>query len=301
MLPSLKQIGTICFTTILSLFISPSYSYITNSSGCNQGVLQTDTGPAALEANYSANTINTKWYSDGTRLTGAGIPGTCTYDNALSLPAAQTKPGYTFGGWRLHVAAAPACLIPSTLIGASSSSYADEFGYEPETNFGSSIPESWDTDFGVTDLSSLRSVVGGYDAGVWGVSWGQTALVIGDALCAEDDGSGAPDIEGISSLDLYSQDIIMNCYCRARTYITSTGQCNFASSNWVWNQEGSFDGQGCVMGVSDPEDPGFDPMYPDGYCDVYPVDECRSTCAELCASSAAYGVESSIFTGLVAQ
>ena len=112
LLPSLKQIGTICFTTILSLFISPSYSYITNSSGCNQGVLQTDTGPAALEANYSANTINTKWYSDGTRLTGAGIPSTCTYDVALSLPAAQTKPGYAFGGWKLRVVE-PEPVIPT--------------------------------------------------------------------------------------------------------------------------------------------------------------------------------------------
>ena len=98
---SLKQIGTICFTTILSLFISPSYSYITNSSGCNQGVLQTDTGPAALEANYSANRINTTWYSDGTAIQGA--PSYCMYDAAITLPSAQTKPGYTFGGWRLHV------------------------------------------------------------------------------------------------------------------------------------------------------------------------------------------------------
>ena len=175
LLPSLKQIGTICFTTILSLFISPSYSYITNSSGCNQGVLQTDTGPAALEANYSANTINTKWYSDGTQLTGTGIPGTCTYDNALSLPASQTKPGYDFGGWRIK---APAPITLSDLLN------------ETATNYGYAGHEHcyWDDDLEdtVCDGYAPQYNVNIYDFSAphsWGVSFGENKI-IGKSGCA---------------------------------------------------------------------------------------------------------------------
>ena len=108
LLPSLKQIGTICFT--ISLFTFPNFTFATNipttNPGCTTSVLGADNvanRSAALEPDFSANTINTTWYSNGTQLTGDNIPATCTYDAALTPPTPAARPGYTFGGWTLRV------------------------------------------------------------------------------------------------------------------------------------------------------------------------------------------------------
>ena len=153
---SLKQIGTICFLTIF--FISPTFadnetpSYITNASNCNQGVLHTTSAPAALEANYSANRINTTWYSNGTALSGNGVPSSCTYDSALLPPTPDARPGYTFGGWRVHVAAP---VVP-TLDSVNTNSPVISFttmGYDWEVTF----------DYGV--VSGHSGCVPGYPYG----------------------------------------------------------------------------------------------------------------------------------------
>ena len=60
-------------------------------------------GSAALEPDFSANTINTTWYSNGEPLTGNNIPGTCTYDAPLVPPTPEARPGYAFNGWTLRV------------------------------------------------------------------------------------------------------------------------------------------------------------------------------------------------------
>ena len=203
-LPSLKQIGTICFTTILSLFISPSYSYITNASSCDEDVLNTTSAPAALEANYSANTINTKWYSDGTQLTGTGIPSTCTYDAAISLPGAQTKPGYTFGGWRVHVA--PICEIPYSLVSTNGISS----GYKGAPSGFMEAQVSNTADYGLTEEQT------------WGVTWENGDKVTGMAMCSSTASGGA----GIDA---------RYCWCKA-THYTANGvsQCSLSSPTWVY-------------------------------------------------------------------
>ena len=60
-------------------------------------------GSAALEPDFSANTINTTWYSNGEPLTGNNIPGTCTYDAPLVPPTPSPRPGYVFAGWKVRV------------------------------------------------------------------------------------------------------------------------------------------------------------------------------------------------------
>ena len=218
---SLKQIGTICFTTILSLFISPSYSYITNASNCDEDVLNTTSAPASLEANYSANRINTKWYSDGTRLTGAGIPGTCTYDNALSLPAAQTKPGYAFGGWRVHVAAAPACTIPSTLVSTDGSSY----GYKNDRTGSYGADSDNTSDYNLTEDNT------------WGVTWSNGDKVTGEAFCSTtDDGKSYAQTGNPGTIGGYAAGG-RYCWCRATHYTANNAQqCSLSSPAWVFHR-----------------------------------------------------------------
>ena len=64
--------------------------------GCNQAVLNTTEGSAALEAIYTPNTIGTTWYSDGVQLEVDNAATSCTYDSAMTLPTNPTKAGYVF-------------------------------------------------------------------------------------------------------------------------------------------------------------------------------------------------------------
>ena len=112
LITSLKQIGTICLT--ISLFTIPNFASAENipttNPGCTTTVLGAQNianGSASLEPDFSANTINTTWYSNGEQLTGNNIPGTCRYDAALTPPTPAARPGYTFNGWTLRVPAAP--------------------------------------------------------------------------------------------------------------------------------------------------------------------------------------------------
>ena len=274
-MPSLKQIGTICFLSIIS--IPPTFadnetpSYITNSSNCNQGVLQTDTGPAALEANYSANTINTTWYSNGTTLSGNGVPSSCIYDAALVPPTPDARPGYTFGGWRVHVAA-PACLIPSTDVSNNAE----------------------DESMGCLDINGagLCAGKGGFDQnapnygisdpGEWGVSWSNGDKVTGVALCSAHGGNNHSDQWGGNSSDWTSDETTLTsatgetqyCWCKATHYTANNAQqCSLSSPSCVFeNNYGS-------------------------------ASECAFNCANDCADDVRYhsAFRAAVFTGLVAQ
>ena len=214
-MPSLKQIGTICFLSIIS--ISPTFadnetpSYITNASNCNQGVLQTDTGPAALEANYSANRINTTWYSDGTALSGNGVPSSCTYDAALVPPTPDSRPGYAFGGWKIK-----RCEIPSTDVSTNCNAYAAK-------------RLSGGTDS--TDGGATAATYGLEQPGEWGVSWENGDKVTGVALCSQTSGTylntGTPDETGNGETQY--------CWCKATHYTANNAQqCSLSSPSWVF-------------------------------------------------------------------
>ena len=56
----------------------------------------------ALPATCAANTINIDWNPDNG---GVHIQNMCTYNDAITLPAEPTKPGYTFTGWKLDTTA----------------------------------------------------------------------------------------------------------------------------------------------------------------------------------------------------
>ena len=104
-LPSLKQIGTICFLSII--LISPTFATTptlipASDPGCNQAVLNTTSGSAALEAIYTPNTINTTWYTGYGENGVYSSPTTCDYGDTINLPTINpSRPGYAFNGWRL--------------------------------------------------------------------------------------------------------------------------------------------------------------------------------------------------------
>ena len=77
---------------------------IPTPASCNNSVLNTTEGSASLEAIYTANTINTTWYTGYGENGQAASPTTCSYDGTINLPATNpSRPGYAFNGWTLRV------------------------------------------------------------------------------------------------------------------------------------------------------------------------------------------------------
>ena len=308
LITSLKQIGTICLT--ISLFTIPNFTFATNipttNPGCTTTVLGADNvanRSAALEPDFHANTINTTWYSNGEQLTGNNIPGTCTYDAALTPPTPAARPGYVFNGWTLRVSNSGGnggeepqqqCLAPSVLIRTEADDYRYVNAYDVSS--GNLDNNSW---------YSFYNVSGPSENNTWACGWDITGsfVVFGEAVCAaSSDEYGAPDLEemdGINTMDPY---LSMNCYCHATGYSTSGTRCNFVSSNWVI---GDMFTSSCPDS-GDPNDPSFDPM--SQMCEYYAYDSCQESCAQVCAGLARgqpgggnnYYLEE-MLTGLIAQ
>ena len=149
--------------------------------GCNQAVLNTTEGSAALEAIYTPNTIGTTWYSDGVQMEVDNAATSCTYDTAMTLPTNPTKTGYDFVGWKVH----PQCKIPSTDVSNPPNAYAAK-----RLNGG-----TYTTSGGAT-----AATYGLEQPGEWGVSWSNGDKVTGVALCSQTSGTwattGTPDETG---------------------------------------------------------------------------------------------------------
>ena len=75
-----------------------------NSTTCDSGVLQHDSGTVRLRARYEPNTMNIRWYNNNTEISPTNsAANTCNYDGALTLPENQpTRTGYSFAGWRVR-------------------------------------------------------------------------------------------------------------------------------------------------------------------------------------------------------
>ena len=92
------------------------------TNDCVESTLGTATGPANLEADWTANTINLEWYNEDTKLTVPTTSNTCTYDGGITLPSTNpTKTGYTFKGWKVRsaasqVSAGPNCVAISDYV-----------------------------------------------------------------------------------------------------------------------------------------------------------------------------------------
>ncbi|MFQ6704105.1 MAG: hypothetical protein ACLRFP_03440 [Alphaproteobacteria bacterium] len=189
------------------LISAPAFSYVTDSSQCDNDVLSTYTGPANLTANWQGNNISVTWYNGDTQYAS----NSCTYGGNLTMPSSiPQKTGYTFKGWRVKQ-----CL--SGLDTSISTSWdATHTRWKSISSTGYTMANA----LGTENSSDLNN-------GEWAVTFSY-GTVKGMAKCSSTNGSvatpGTPsDTDG------------QYCWCQATNYTPNGGnQCNVASPSWVF-------------------------------------------------------------------
>ena len=204
----MKQIlltSAIAIFAIAPVFATTPTVIPANNPGCNEGVLNTTTGSAALEAIYTANTIGTTWYSNGGQLTGNNVPETCTYGTTLVPPTPNARPGYAFGGWTLMAQ----CSFSNLNTSSNGTAYAAK-----------SLGGGSDSTYG----GATASTYGLSSAGDWGVTF-SNGYAKGIALCSTSNSGDTP-----------SSTSGGHCWCKGTGYALSGGNfCSVTSSNW-WRE-----------------------------------------------------------------
>ena len=198
------------------------------TNDCVESTLGTATGPANLEADWTANTINLEWYNEDTKLTVPTTSNTCRYDGGITLPSTNpTKTGYTFRGWQVRVAQ---CLPSDFNYNGSISTW----GY---TVLNGNAGENEST-YGLT--------VG---SGEWAVDYGSAGVIKGMAKCSAKSGNhnnytwnNASSEWTASESELTSAGNGEYCWCQITGYDANKDKnyCPVASPSWVFrNGHGS--------------------------------------------------------------
>jgi len=201
-----------------------------NSAKCDNGTLETYQGESTLQAQWDANTINLKWYTDSSDNNGQEITptnnaaATCTYDDAIVLPTNTiTKEGYEFAGWRVRAAAAPSqpqqiTFDLTTLFGPNNICMnGSEYGYQNDST----------GQYGAYSKNTSTYGINGDQQ--WAVSFSY-GKIKGEALCSSTNGTyaqtGTPTETGGGQY----------CWCKPTGFAepnSSTYQ-NVSSSSWVF-------------------------------------------------------------------
>ena len=220
----------VLFASILALFLAvPAWATgeLSAPATCDTTDLGVSSGTLNVDLVWQANTINTTFYDNGTQLTGNNIPTSCNYDGTITLPAALSKPGYTFGGWRVK-----RCLIPSALIGT--------YGISRGNRSDSTAPNFhvyFANDYNLTEDNT------------WGVTWENGDKVTGVAFCSTtNDGKsyGQPGNPGtIGGYAVGGQ----HCWCQATHYTANAApKCRLASPVWMFYD--SLTADSCASGCA---------------------------------------------------
>ena len=199
------------------------------TNDCVETTLGTATGPANLEADWTANTINLEWYNEDTKLTVPTTSNTCTYDGGITLPSTNpTKTGYTFRGWQVRAAQ---CL-PSD-FNYNNVTWTSPYGYATLDGRAGSK----ETDFGLT--------VG---SGEWAVDYGNAGVIKGMARCSAKSGNNndytwtnASSEWSASESELTSASgETKYCWCQITGYDANKDKeyCQVASPSWVFGADG---------------------------------------------------------------
>ena len=219
-----------------------------NSPQCDNSTLHTTTGPATLNARWTANTIILNWNAgnDATFTAPAQNDAaySCEYDGGITLPTAPTRSGYTFGGWRVGAAAAQ-CVLSQQYVAAMDN---EEVDWEPQYVKWEPIAQNGYTmaeDFG-------GGVTSGLNAGEWSVTFTE-GTIKGRALCSNTPGTGWGEI-GTPNETGGGQ----YCWCAGTDFGNS---CHVASPSWVFSADnGDSDdcayrcALGCALTVLDRSD-----------------------------------------------
>ena len=217
------------------LISTPSFSYVTDSSQCDNDVLSTYDGSANLTANWQGNPISVTWYNGDTQYDS----NQCTYGGNLTMPSnIPTREGYTFRGWRARQAACSLSSLDTSISGtwyASKGSTGYCYYYNNDTDdevdgdcsdshFAGLNNSEWETNFSygtVKGMAKCSGLSGGNNNRTWS------------------DPSRATESELTSASGEKKY-----CWCAATSYTPDGGnQCNIASPSWVfYNGHGSASG-----------------------------------------------------------
>jgi len=200
-----------------------------SSAPCTDTTLDTPTGPAALEADWTANRITINWDAKN----GTTIPaGECTYDSTITLPTTPSKTGYTFGGWT--VKAGPA---QCSLSGLNSSTDGQLF---KQKSFDGTYCSAGDG--GPNDIFDCEnSTFDGLSAGEWQTNFSYGS-VKGTAYCSAKSGNTHYGQYGGDSSDWTATESELTsatgdaqyCWCKVTGYTPNGGDmCVPAASSWV--------------------------------------------------------------------
>ena len=200
------------------LISAPAFSYVTNSSHCDNDVLSTYSGSANLTANWQGNPITVTWYNGDTQYDS----NQCTYGGNLTMPSSiPSNPGYTFKGWRVRQ-----CSLSGLDTTIDASWDADHVAWQPINGSSGKTVAQAITNSGPFQLGPGTDRSSELNNGEWAVTFSY-GTIKGMAKCSETNGSFA--IVGVPS-DTTGQ----NCWCAATSYIPSNGsQCSIAALSWV--------------------------------------------------------------------
>ena len=221
----------------------PSFANIdknAQSATCDSSTIGTTTGPANLQADWTANTINLDFYSNDTKVG----TGTCSYDGAINLPSTPTVPtGYTFGGWRLRAAAAPVqqCSLSGVDwdLGGTGNAYKQlSGGVGPNVNqdvasYGITQPGEWAVRFSygqVNGVAKCSSKTGDNSSYSWTNDSGNLTALGGELGTT----GGA-------------------CWCKITSFTENDSQCNFVGDTYIYYDSfANYDvcKDGCASGCS---------------------------------------------------
>ena len=214
------------------LISAPAFSYVTNSSHCDNDVLSTYSGSANLTANWQGNPITVTWYNDDTQYDS----NQCTYGGNLTMPSSiPQKTGYTFRGWRVRQAACDLSTLDPTInaswdfdhiawkpIEGNGVGYDLQYAYWEEDIYFNIDNPNWQS-------QSFESVErsGGLNNGEWEIIFSY-GTVKGMAKCSETNGDHATVGNPSDTLGQY-------CWCAVTGYTPNSGNtCSVAALSWVF-------------------------------------------------------------------
>ena len=213
-----------CMFILLMMTISlPSFATdVTGGETCDTDVLNTDTGPVNLRAEFEPETIDLYWYNDNNPITVPTVSNSCTYDTPINLPPNPVKPGYKFRGWKVFN-------ILTTLDTSINILHWDSDGlrWKPIIPNGYTMSDV----FGSENSNDLEN-------GEWTVTF-EYGTVSGKSLCSTTTGTGhEPGSPNNSETGRY-------CWCIA----TKFNNIPVSLSNWVFrhNYEAA---SNCVYGCT---------------------------------------------------
>jgi len=213
---------------------------------CTDTTLDTPTGPAALEADWTANTITINWDAKN----GTTIPaGECTYDDTITLPTTPSKTGYTFGGWTVKAGPAQCSTTVSTStdgIDYLSKNFAGDYCFYYNSDTDDEIEED-------TGSACVNSIFSGLSTGEWQTNFSYGS-VKGIAKCSAKSGNNHSMQWGGNSSDWTATESELTsasgeakyCWCQLSTYTPNGGEmCSVAAPSWVFDYDRS-SASGCA-------------------------------------------------------